>query len=103
MLRQRRLDARHEIAAIDLVIGMLQLAATALREVPARRLLMVRPRRQRAIVEQSVAWDAERDVAATRRHPVAARGDADDQLIARRHGSGLRAQLPASSSASASA
>jgi hypothetical protein len=103
VLRERRLDPRHEIAAIRLVVGMLELAPAAFREVTARRLLMVRPGGESPVVEQGVAGKPERRVAAARRHSVAARGDADDQLMARRDGFGLRAQLPASSSASASA
>ena len=75
-----RLDPRDEIAAIGLVVGMLQLAAAAFGKVAARRLLVVRPGRQRAIVEQHVAGHAEGDVAAAWRHAVAARRDADDRL-----------------------
>jgi len=64
MLRKRRFDPRYEIAAIGLVVCMLELAATALREVAARRVLMMRPEGQRAIVENRVAGHAKGYVAA---------------------------------------
>ena len=47
VLGERSLDARHEIAAIGLVIDMLELASAALGEMAARRLLVVWPRRKR--------------------------------------------------------
>jgi hypothetical protein len=62
VLRQRRLDARDEIAAVRVVVGVLELAPTALRKMPARRLLMMRPRRERSVVQKSVVRYAERDV-----------------------------------------
>ena len=64
MLRERGFDPRHEIAAVRLVIGMLELAAAALGEMPARRLLVVRAGCERSVVEQSIARDSERDMAA---------------------------------------
>ena len=42
LLEQRGLDPRNQKAAIGLVIGMLELAAAALRKVAARWILMVR-------------------------------------------------------------
>src|SRR5579884_215121 len=72
LLRQRAPHSRDEIAAISLVIGMLELAAAAFREMAARRLLVMRPGRQRAIIEQRVAGYAERDVATARGHAIAA-------------------------------
>ena len=89
MLRERRLHPRHEVAAIGLVIGVLELASAAFREVTARRLLVMRSRRQRAVVEQSIARDAERHMAAAWRHAVAACGDADDQLMHRSRAAGI--------------
>jgi len=62
MLRQRRLDPREEIAAVRLIVGMLELAPSALREMAARRLLVVRTRRKCAIVEKGIAGDSERDM-----------------------------------------
>ena len=62
VLRQRCLDPRHEIAAIHLVVGMLELAPAALGEVSARRFLVMRPRRERAIIEQRIARNPESDV-----------------------------------------
>jgi hypothetical protein len=103
VLGKRRLDARDEITAIGCIVGMLQLAAAALRKMAARRLLVMRPGRQRTVVEQSIAGNPERNVAAALRHSVAARGDPDDQLMRGRQRSFLFGQLPASSSASASA
>jgi hypothetical protein len=43
---------------------MLELAPAALGEVPARRLLVVRPGRERTVIEKSIARDPERDVPA---------------------------------------
>src|SRR5690348_11934730 len=81
VLRQRRLDARDEIAAIGFVVGMLQPASAAFGEVTARRLLVMRSRGDRAVVEQSVARNAEWHMAAAWRHAVAARSNADDRLV----------------------
>ena len=64
VLRKRRFDPRDQIAAIRFVIGMLELAPAALGEVPARRLLVVRPGRERTVIEKSIARDPERDVPA---------------------------------------
>jgi hypothetical protein len=101
VLRERGLHARHQVAAIRLVVGMLQLASAALGEVPARRFLVVRTRRERSVVEQRIAGHSERHRPTARRHAVTAPGDSDDQLM--RRGDPDTGQLPASSSASASA
>jgi hypothetical protein len=61
---------------------MLQLAPAAFGEVTAWRHLVVRARRQRAVVEQHVAGHRE-GACARSRDPVAARGDADDRLAHR--------------------
>src|SRR5206468_7740513 len=74
-------DARHEIIAIRLVVGVLELAATAFGKVTAWRHLMVFAERQRTIIEQCVAWDAKGHVATVCCDPVPARGNADDQLV----------------------
>ena len=83
MLRQCRLDPGDEIPTIGLVVGMLELAPPAFREVTARRFLVMRPRRERPVVEQRVAGHAKRNVAAAFSDAVAARGDTDDQLVHR--------------------
>ncbi len=44
VLGERRLDARDEIGAVGLVVGMLELAAAAFGEVTAWRRLVVGPR-----------------------------------------------------------
>jgi hypothetical protein len=62
---------------------MLQLAPAALGKMAARRFLVVRARRKRAVVEQRVAGDAERHVTAALRDSVAPRRDPDDQLMDR--------------------
>ena len=64
MLCESRLSPRHEIAAIGLVIDVLKLASAAFREVPAGRLLMMRPEGKCAVVQDCIAGDAERNVAA---------------------------------------
>src|SRR5689334_15794144 len=81
MLIERRPGSRYEIAAIRFVVGMLELAPTAFGKVPARRLLVMGSGCERAIVEKRVAWHAEWHVAAALGHAIAARRDADDQLI----------------------
>src|SRR5690348_8425900 len=81
VLGERGLDPRHEIAAIGLVVGMLELAPAAFGKVAAGRVLVVRPRSERAVVEQRVAGDSEGHMPPARRHAVAARSDADDQLV----------------------
>ena len=58
MLGQRRLNPAYEIAAIGLVVGMLELAAAAFREMAARRILVMRAGSERAIVEQGVTRNA---------------------------------------------
>ena len=78
VLGQRRFDTRFQVAAISLVVGVLDLASPAFREKPARRLLVVRTVGERAIVEDRISGDAEGYVAAGRRHAVAARRNADD-------------------------
>src|ERR1044072_6888166 len=60
---------------------MLELAPAALREMAARRILMVRTRRERSIIEQRVSRNAESDVPPARGHPVAARRNANDQFV----------------------
>jgi hypothetical protein len=62
MLRKRSFDPGDEIAAVRFIVGVLKLASPAVGKVPAGRLLMVRPRSECSIVEQRVAWDAERHV-----------------------------------------
>ena len=64
MLGKRRLDPRCEIAAVRLVVSMLELAPAAFGEVPAWRILVMRAGRKRSIVEQHVARNAERNMAA---------------------------------------
>ena len=83
MLRQRRLHARNQVAAINVVIGMLELAPAAFGKVSARRLLVVRTWRECSIVEQGVAGNAEGDVTPAWRHAVTPRRNADDQLVHR--------------------
>ena len=95
VLGQRGLDPRDQIAAIGLVVGVLELAAAAFGEMTARRLLVMRAGRERAVVEQGIARHAEGDVAAARRHPVAARRDADDQFV---HNARLRCGIAAARS-----
>ena len=53
VLRQRGLDPRHQIAAIGLVIGMLQLAAAAFGKMTAWRHLVMRAEGQRPVVEHA--------------------------------------------------
>lgn len=81
VLRQCGLDARDEIAAVRLIVGMLELAAPALGKVAARRLLVMRPGRKRPVIEQGVARNAEPHVPAARRHAVTPRRDPDDQFV----------------------
>ncbi len=64
VLRKRSFDARDQISAIGLIIRVLKLATAALVEMAARRLLVMRSRRQRAIFEQGVSRHAKGDVAA---------------------------------------
>lgn len=64
MLRQCGLDPRDEIAPIGLVVGMLELASAALGEMMARRILVMRSRRKRSVVEQRVARDSKCHVSA---------------------------------------
>ena len=63
-----------------LLVGMLQLAAAAGREMSARRGDMMRPRRQRSVGRDTVAGDAARNMAARGGDAVAACGDALDDL-----------------------
>jgi hypothetical protein len=60
VLQERSFDPRYQIAAIGLVIYMLELAPTAFGKMSARRLLVMRPRRERSVVEESVARHTER-------------------------------------------
>jgi hypothetical protein len=84
MLIQCRGDSRDQIAAIGAVIDVLKLTAATLGKVAAWRLLVMRTRYETAIFGNSVARHAERDVLATHRDPVPARGDANDLLRHRR-------------------
>ncbi len=61
---ERALDARNQVVAIGVVIRMLQLAAPAFGEVPARRLQVMPPKGQRTVVEHSVARNPEWNVPA---------------------------------------
>jgi hypothetical protein len=81
VLRERGFDSRAEIAAVRVIVDMLQLAPAAVREVTAWRLLMVRTRGKRSIAEQRIPSHSERHVAPARRHPVSAGSDADDFLV----------------------
>jgi hypothetical protein len=81
VLRQGGLDARCQIAAIRLIVGVLELAPAAFWEMSARRLLVMRSEGERAIVEHGVAGHSERDVATARRHAVAACCDPDDEFV----------------------
>ena len=66
------------------LVQMLQLAPAAAREVAARRLGVVRPRRNRAVGGDEVSRRGQRDMAARRGDAVAFGGDADD-LFERTH------------------
>src|SRR5438270_4072980 len=81
MLRERRRNSRDEIATIGIIVGMLKLAPAAFREMAAWRFLVVRPERQRAVVENRVPWHAERHVPPAWSDAVPARGNADDQFV----------------------
>ena len=65
VLGQSVLDPRDEITAIGLVIDVLELASPAFREMAAWRVLVMRPRRKRAVVEQGIARNAPRHMTAT--------------------------------------
>jgi hypothetical protein len=64
VLRERCLDPAHEIAPVRLIVDVLELAPAALGKMPARWVLVMRARRESAIVQQSVTRHAERDMAA---------------------------------------
>src|SRR6185503_14061483 len=81
VLRKGRLHARDEIAAIRLVVGVLELATAALREVAARRLLVMRTEGERAVIENGISGHAERHVTATWRHAVTSGRDPDDRFV----------------------
>src|SRR5438270_7591701 len=83
MLLQRRLDPGGQVAAIRLIVGVLELASAAFGKMPARRLLMMWSKGECAIVENGVARHAEGHVAPARGDPVAARGNADDEFVHR--------------------
>ena len=51
-------DAGNQEVTIGLVIRMLQLASAALREVSARRVLVMQSVGERAIIQHGVAWKA---------------------------------------------
>lgn len=84
VLREGGLDPRHKISTIGLVVGMLQLAAPALGEVAARRLLVMHAIGKRPIVEHRIAGNAEGHVSARRRHAVASGGNPNDQFVHKR-------------------
>ena len=98
MLRQRAFDPRHKVAAIRLIVGMLQLTAPAFGEVPARRLLVMRAVSKRAVVEHGVAGNPERHMAPAFRDAIPTSGDADDWLV-HRASSSARGMAAARSSA----
>src|SRR5258708_37757669 len=81
VVRQRGSAPRNQIAAIRFIVGVLQLAPAAFREVTAWRHLMMRSGCQRAIVAQGVSRHTPRHMTTARRDPVAARGDANDQFV----------------------
>lgn len=64
MLVERSPHSGDEIAAIGVVIDMLELTSAALRKVTAGRRLVMRPDGERAVVEQRVARDPERNMLA---------------------------------------
>jgi hypothetical protein len=78
VLRKRSFDARNEVSAICVVIRVLELASAAFRKMTAGRLLMMRPRRERSVVEQGVARNSKRHMAPAYSHAVASRRNADD-------------------------
>src|SRR5688572_24945511 len=80
VLVERAFHPRHQIAAIGIVVGMLQLAAAALGKVAARRHLVMRAVLDVAISPYHVAGDRERHMAAVIRDAIAARGDPDDRF-----------------------
>jgi hypothetical protein len=63
MLGERRLDPRHEVSAIRVVIHVLELAASAFRKMPARGLLMMRAKCECSVVQHGVAWHAKGNMA----------------------------------------
>src|SRR5437868_12469350 len=81
VLSERRFDSRLEIVAIRLVVGMLQLASAAFGEMAAWRLLVARTKGQRPVVEQRIPGHSERHMPSACRYSVAARGNADDELV----------------------
>ena len=91
VLGERGFDSRDEIATICLVVGLLELAPAAFGKVAAWRHLVMRARRERSIVEQRIARNAERHMAAARRHAISARGDANDQFVHRAMARGIAA------------
>jgi hypothetical protein len=78
VLRKRSVDARNEVSAICLVIRVLELASAAFGKMTAWRFLMMRPGRQRSVVEQGVARNSKRHMAPAFSHAVASRRNADD-------------------------
>ena len=90
VLGQRRFDSRREIAAIGIVVGMLELTAAAFRKVPAWRILVMRPVSQRTVVEHGITRDAEGNVAAAGGDSIATRGNPDDQLV---HSEAMAAEI----------
>ena len=74
MLRQCAGDSVHQIGAIGFVSDMLQLAAAAFREMPARRLPVVEAGLDAAILAQEVAGRGERRMAPAGGNSLPARG-----------------------------
>ena len=81
MLGERGLDTRNEIAAIGLIVGMLELAAAAFREMAAWRLLVMRAECERAVVEHRVSRHSERNMPATWSYAVSPCRNADNRLV----------------------
>ena len=83
VLSERSCDPILQIGAIGLVCDMLQLAAPTLREVAARRLLMVGAGLDGTVFVQQVAGRGERGIASAGRDSVAASGNSDDRFAHR--------------------
>jgi hypothetical protein len=64
MLGQRRSHSRHQIRPVRFVIDVLKLAAATLRKVTARRLLVMRTSDECPVLQQLIARNAERHMAA---------------------------------------
>jgi hypothetical protein len=64
MLGQRRSHSRYQIRPVRFVIEVLKLAAATLRKVTARRLLVMRTFDECPVLQQLIARNPERDMAA---------------------------------------